>query len=52
MGIKNDPILKLAIVLEKIALKEKYFVEKKSSRKKTQISGLEWVTIQNFCERL
>ncbi len=30
----------------------KYFVEVKLSRKKTQISGLEWVAIQNFCERL
>ena len=29
VGIKNDPILKLAIDLEKIALKEKYFIEKK-----------------------
>ncbi len=29
VGIKNDPILKLAIDLEKIALKEKYFVDKK-----------------------
>ena len=29
VGIKNDPILKLAMDLEKIALKDKYFVEKK-----------------------
>ncbi|MDC3154556.1 citrate synthase [Pelagibacteraceae bacterium] len=29
VGIKNDPILKLAMELEKIALKDKYFVEKK-----------------------
>ena len=29
VGIKNDPILKLAIDLEKIALKEKYFIDKK-----------------------
>ena len=29
VGIKNDPILKLAIDLEKIALKDKYFIEKK-----------------------
>ena len=29
VGIKNDPILKLAMALEKIALKDKYFVEKK-----------------------
>jgi citrate synthase len=29
IGIKNDPILKLAMDLEKIALKDKYFVEKK-----------------------
>ncbi len=29
IGIKNDPILKLAMDLEKIALKDKYFIEKK-----------------------
>ncbi len=29
VGIKNDPILKLAIDLESIALKDKYFIEKK-----------------------
>ncbi len=29
VGIKNDPILKLAKDLEKIALKDKYFIEKK-----------------------
>jgi citrate synthase len=29
VGIRNDPILKLAIDLEKIALKDKYFIEKK-----------------------
>ena len=29
VGIKNDPILKLAVNLEKIALKDKYFIEKK-----------------------
>tara|TARA_Y100000816_G_scaffold241954_1_gene188986 strand:+ start:114 stop:1436 length:1323 start_codon:yes stop_codon:yes gene_type:complete len=29
VGIKNDPILKLAIDLEKIALEDKYFIEKK-----------------------
>jgi len=29
VGIKNDPILKLAMDLEKIALKDKYFIEKK-----------------------
>ena len=29
VGIKNDPILKLAIDLEKIALNDKYFIEKK-----------------------
>ena len=29
VGIKNDPILKLAIDLEKIALSDKYFIEKK-----------------------
>ncbi len=29
VGIKNDPILKLAMELEKIALKDKYFIEKK-----------------------
>ncbi len=29
VGIKNDPILKLAIDLEKIALREKYFIDKK-----------------------
>ena len=29
IGIKNDPILKLAMELEKIALNEKYFIEKK-----------------------
>ena len=29
VGIKNDPILKLAIELEKIALKDRYFIEKK-----------------------
>ena len=29
VGIKNDPILKLAMELEKIALNEKYFIEKK-----------------------
>tara|TARA_Y100000816_G_scaffold284483_1_gene262712 strand:+ start:426 stop:1748 length:1323 start_codon:yes stop_codon:yes gene_type:complete len=29
VGIKNDPILKLAKELEKIALKDKYFIEKK-----------------------
>tara|TARA_B100000401_G_C52813386_1_gene725228 strand:- start:1977 stop:3293 length:1317 start_codon:yes stop_codon:yes gene_type:complete len=29
VGIKNDPILKLALDLEKIALKDKYFIEKK-----------------------
>ena len=28
MGVKNDPILKLAMDLEKIALKDKYFIEK------------------------
>ncbi len=28
-GIKNDPILKLAMDLEKIALNDKYFIEKK-----------------------
>ena len=28
VGIKNDPILKLAMELEKIALNEKYFIEK------------------------
>ncbi len=29
VGIKNDPILKLAMELEKIALNDKYFIEKK-----------------------
>ena len=29
VGIKNDPILKLANELERIALKDKYFIEKK-----------------------
>ena len=29
VGIKNDPILKLAMTLEKIALKDKYFIEKR-----------------------
>ncbi len=29
VGIKNDPILNLAMDLEKIALKDKYFIEKK-----------------------
>ncbi len=29
VGVKNDPILKLAMDLEKIALKDKYFIEKK-----------------------
>jgi citrate synthase len=29
VGIKNDPILKLAIDLEKIALNDKYFIDKK-----------------------
>ena len=29
VGIKNDPILKLAMDLEKIALNDKYFIEKK-----------------------
>ena len=29
MGVKNDPILNLAIDLEKIALKDKYFIQKK-----------------------
>ena len=29
VGIKDDPILKLAMDLEKIALKDKYFIEKK-----------------------
>ncbi len=29
VGIKNDPILKLANELEKIALKDRYFIEKK-----------------------
>ncbi len=29
VGIKNDPILKLAMDLEKIALEDKYFIEKK-----------------------
>ena len=29
VGIKNDPILKLAMDLEKVALKDKYFIEKK-----------------------
>ena len=29
VGIKNDPILKLALDLEKIALKDKYFIKKK-----------------------
>ena len=29
VGVKNDPILKLAIDLEKIALKDKYFKEKR-----------------------
>ena len=29
VGIKNDPILKLAMTLEKIALNDKYFIEKR-----------------------
>ena len=29
VGVKNDPILKLATDLEKVALKDKYFIEKK-----------------------
>tara|TARA_Y100000817_G_scaffold242861_1_gene194846 strand:- start:232 stop:1140 length:909 start_codon:yes stop_codon:yes gene_type:complete len=29
VGIKNDPILKLAMDLEKVALNDKYFIEKK-----------------------
>jgi citrate synthase len=29
VGVQNDPILKLAISLEKIALKDQYFIEKK-----------------------
>ncbi len=29
VGIKDDPILKLAIDIEKVALKDKYFIEKK-----------------------
>ena len=29
VGVKNDPVLKLATDLEKVALKDKYFIEKK-----------------------
>ena len=29
VGVKNDPILKLATDLEKVALRDKYFIEKK-----------------------
>ena len=53
LGLKDQPILKVAMELERIALEDEYFVERNSTRTSTSIpasSSMRWAS-RNRCSR-